>query len=305
MKGGYIVAVGSACIDEYYRAKEWPDEGDKGLVTAMEAQVGGMIANAACVFACYGNPVFLLDSMNNGPVSQKLKENLERYHLDTSRIIPDDTLPDAKCLIVVTPSERTILVVDRGDFRRALSRETKELLCGAACVYTTLTEFRRFPEPESLARELKAKGVRLVFDLEPSTFQNAEDPLFRLANILFFNETGLRKYCAEREESVCINELLHAGVEIVVTTLGADGCDCRTARETVRIPGIPVPVVDTTGAGDTFNSSFTFCILEGESLEYAARFANAAATHSVTVLGPKGGVTSRASVASFMKEYYR
>ncbi len=304
MNGGYIVAVGAACTDEYYRAEEWPAEGDKGLVTAMEDQVGGMIANAACVFAGYGEKVYLLDSMNGGAASKKLKENLEQYGIDTSHILRDDRLPDAKCMIVVTPSERTILVLDRGSFRRALEPKAKRLLLGAACVYSTLTEFRRFPEPEVLARELKAAGVRLVFDLEPSTFQNADDPLFQLANILFFNETGLTKYCAGRDENDCRNELLQSDVEIVVTTLGADGCDCRTIRETVRIPGIPVPVVDTTGAGDTFNSSFVHCILRGETLAYAARFANTAATHAVTVLGPKGGVTSHAAVESFMKDYY-
>ena len=43
MNGGYVVAVGAACIDEYYRAGEWPAEGEKGLVTAMEEQVGGMV----------------------------------------------------------------------------------------------------------------------------------------------------------------------------------------------------------------------------------------------------------------------
>ena len=305
MNGGYVVAVGAACIDEYYRAGEWPAEGDKGLVTAMEEQVGGMIANAACVFAGYEETVYLLDSMNSGPVSKKLKKNLEQYGLNTSQILTDDQLPDARCMIVVTPTERTILIVDRGGFHRALEPQTKKLLLGAACVYSSLTEFRRFPEPEALARELKAAGVRLVFDLEPSTFQNADDPLFRLANILFFNETGLDKYCAGRDKDACINELLRSGVEIVVTTLGAEGCSCRTLQETVRIPGIPVPVVDTTGAGDTFNSSFVHCILRGETLAYAARFANAAAAHAVTVLGPKGGVTSRAAVKSFMKEYYR
>ncbi len=102
----------------------------------------------------------------------------------------------------------------------------------------------------------------------------------------------------------CVGELLQAGVEIVVTTLGADGCDCRTLAERVHVPGVKVPVVDTTGAGDTFNSSFVHCVLSGKGLGYAARFANAAAAHAVTRFGPKGGVTSIKTVEGLMKEYY-
>lgn len=304
MKNGYIVAVGAACMDEYYRADSWPAEGDKGMVVQMEPQMGGMIPNAACVMAGYGEKVYLIDSMNSSPVSARLKENLERYHIDVSSVITDDSLADGKCIIVITPKERTILVLDRGGFMRPLDPGRLQLLQHAACVYTSLTEFRRFPEPEKLAMNLREARVLLAFDLEPSTFRDGSDPLFTLASLLFFNEAGLAKYAGGRTEMRCIEELLEAGVRCVVVTLGADGCDCYTAEEKIHLDGLKVDVKDTTGAGDTYNGSFVHAYLSGMPLLQCAQFANAAAAHSVTQLGPKAGVRSAEDVTKLVGRYY-
>ncbi|NKS55067.1 carbohydrate kinase [Rhodococcus hoagii] len=48
---------------------------------------------------------------------------------------------------------------------------------------------------------------------------------------------------------------LDRGVAAVVTTHGADGLSVRTRSLTVRVPGRPVAVVDTIGAGDTVQAA--------------------------------------------------
>ena len=97
--------------------------------------------------------------------------------------------------------------------------------------------------------------------------------------------------------------LLDDGCTAVVTTLGADGCDCRTKDCHVRLPGHMVSVVDTTGAGDTFNASFTHCLLHGMAPESAAKFSNAAAARAVTILGPRGGVAPVSEVEAFLAQH--
>ena len=47
MSKPYLVALGTACFDEYYSADSWVSEGDKLLVHPMEKKAGGMVANAA------------------------------------------------------------------------------------------------------------------------------------------------------------------------------------------------------------------------------------------------------------------
>jgi fructokinase len=47
-----------------------------------------------------------------------------------------------------------------------------------------------------------------------------------------------------------------AGVSIVTLTKGADGVRSVTRSLDITVPSIPVTVVDTVGAGDTFNAGF-------------------------------------------------
>ena len=107
----YVIAVGAACVDEYYEADSWPRLGDKGLVRPTGEVVGGMIANAACVLAGYGVDTRMFDSMNRRQAGFILKD-LASYGLDVSRVRLDDNLPDAKCIIVRSGEDRAILVVD-------------------------------------------------------------------------------------------------------------------------------------------------------------------------------------------------
>ena len=69
-----------------------------------------------------------------------------------------------------------------------------DLLINARCIYTSIMEFHRLQNWETLARELTEAGVALIFDVETSTFDRWDDPLFSYADLLFFNEEGWKKF---------------------------------------------------------------------------------------------------------------
>lgn len=303
MKQGYIAAIGVACIDEYCWADQWIPEGEKGIIRWGEAKVGGMIPNAAVVCAGLGLKTYLVTALNSGPVSQTIRKDLEHWGLDLHYAITDETLPDSRCIIVCTEGARTILVPDNSTIRYPVSQELRTLLSGAACIYTSMMEFKRLEAWESLAEELRQAGVKLVFDLEPSTFDGPDELLFRYGSCLLFNKEGMDHYARGRDMDACMDGLLAQGAGVVAVTLGAEGCCCKDASGMVRIPGNRVPVVDPTGAGDTFNCAFISCLMEGKPLSYAAEFANAAAAHAVTVLGARGGVAPKEEIEGWMRTY--
>lgn len=75
-------------------------------------------------------------------------------------------------------------------------------------------------------------------------------------------------------------EGLHNAKNVIVT-LGGEGCLVRTTGQ--KIPAVKQScVVDTTGAGDTFNGVLAACFAGGETLERALPLAMAAAGLSVT-----------------------
>jgi ribokinase len=74
----------------------------------------------------------------------------------------------------------------------------------------------------------------------------------------------------------------------VVLTRGAEGAWYRDGGEPVHQPGFKIDVVDSTGAGDTFNAALAVFLREG--LPAAVRKACAAAALSVSKLGAQGGM---------------
>ena len=63
-----------------------------------------------------------------------------------------------------------------------------------------------------------------------------------------------------------------AAFATVVVTLGATGALILTDELDIMVPAVPVDVVDTTGAGDAFNSGFAVALAEGRDIVDAVRF---------------------------------
>ena len=81
---------------------------------------------------------------------------------------------------------------------------------------------------------------------------------------------------------------LHAldnGHTIVVGKLGSQGCLSRSRGELIRVDAFPVDVVDTTGAGDSFNAGFLHAWLRSASLEDCMRLGAACGALSTRGLG--------------------
>jgi sugar/nucleoside kinase (ribokinase family) len=81
---------------------------------------------------------------------------------------------------------------------------------------------------------------------------------------------------------------------LVVVKHGAGGAAAHTADGVVRAAGHPVEVVDTTGAGDSFDAGFLAAWLAGEPLERALALGNACGALSTRALG---GITAQATMA--------
>lgn len=67
-------------------------------------------------------------------------------------------------------------------------------------------------------------------------------------------------------------------------------------------PAFARPVVDTTGAGDTFNAAFLVATIEGQTLHSALRFACAAASCTVAAVGARASLPDRRTVQAIASQ---
>jgi sugar/nucleoside kinase (ribokinase family) len=98
------------------------------------------------------------------------------------------------------------------------------------------------------------------------------------------NEVEIRGIagCADLEAGM---RELDNGNLLVVGKLGAEGCAARYRGGMIRMAALPVEVVDTTGAGDSFNAGFLHAWLRKQKLSECLRFASACGALSTRGLG--------------------
>ncbi len=202
--------------------------------------------------------------------------------------------------------EKTLIIVDPG-YSFDLMPSERAIFSRAKYIYSTIAHLTRIADIETVIAEARSNGTKLFIDVEAESFRSAEEDwwAFSSADFLSFNEESLGKFCGAKSAHVAIASILAATRGEVITTLGKDGCEIVTPVSTARVSGLHVGAVDPLGAGDTFNSSYLFGRLNNWSVERSARFANAAAARSTTMIGPRSGRASVATVEVFLQDVER
>lgn len=298
----YLVVIGTNSIDEYYEMDCLPVMGEKVICKPISTEVGGMLGNAASVLGGYGKKTYMIDFLNKGKYLSTILKSMEDNNVDYSYFSYDETIPDSICQVMLKDGERIIFVIPNNKENLILSQKQLDLIKGSSCTYTTLTELRSFENLQDLMSLINSSNTKLALDIEPSTLKSKEEDWSIISNsfVIFVNEGGDGRFRELFGESY-IKDLNLKGCT-VVRTCGKDGCEVHSqSNEKIKIPGYKVLVVDTTGAGDTFNSSFVYGMLNNWDLEKCATFANAAAAKSVELFGPRSGISKESEVWEFIK----
>lgn len=297
----YTVVIGTNNIDEYYEMDAVPVMGDKVICKPLSVEVGGMLANAAAIHAGYGAKTYMIDFMSPDANGRKVAESLNAARVDTSYITYDERIPVSKCLIMLRNGERIIFVLPGCKNALALSREQTGLIKNAGFVYSSLAELRVLLDERDFLRLFTAGGPSLAIDVEQGTLKEpAYDwDILQKSRLLFVNDGGNDKLASLYGPDYI--QRLNQGATIVVRTMGHRGCAVYAPEEDlIRIPGLSVATVDTTGAGDTFNASFLYGYTQGWTLQRCAEFANTAAARATTFFGPRGGIADELTVWNFL-----
>ena len=296
------VFFGDVAQDEYYAASHFPTAGDKVIVEALPTQFGGMVANSAAIFAHYRRPTSFISQLNSGSLTQELLAQLRDVGLNTDYVIFDESVPDSQCIVLVSGDQHVVIIPKLGITHTEITPETFEHIADAEFLVTTLTDARPFRMGDRTAPEVlqafRERGVKIVMDLDVYNLENHPSGLIEYCDILFMNSLGERRFTESGND---IEACLAGNAIAVIVTRDSDGCELHTAEGVTLVPGFSVEVVDVTGAGDTFSSSFLFAYSTTESLYEAAEFANAAAALSVGQVGARGGMTTQETVQAFME----
>ena len=174
----------------------------------------------------------------------------------------------------------------------------------AKVLHTTLIH----PELSRKAIEIAKKyNINVSIDLEPQIAQKGWKELKTIllkTDILIPNKEGAKLItkCDTAEDAA--KDLIKKGIPIVIITLGHKGALVTTEDSQKVIPTYKInKVIDTTGAGDTFNGAFTVAYwIKRWELEDSIKFANAAAL-KIQKLGARTEMPFEYELKQFLNKY--
>jgi sugar/nucleoside kinase (ribokinase family) len=140
-----------------------------------------------------------------------------------------------------------------------------------------------------------ARAYVSVGDVDARALAGAElPPELAGARALLVNEREARLLTGLSDPEAAA-EALAALTPLAIVTLGRDGAVAAGVDGTVRVPGVEVEAVDTTGAGDLFAAAYVWADHWGVALTERLRWAVLYASLSVRVAtAVAGALTLRA-----------
>jgi len=129
-------------------------------------------------------------------------------------------------------------------------------------------------------------------------------PLLEKTEVLFLNrEESAEVLGVETDDVKELTAMYHEiGVKIMVMTDGPDGSYISDGK-TIWYAGIyKGPVVERTGAGDSYGAGFLGAVMGGRSLPEAMDWGNANSTSVVQYIGAREGLLDKDGVAKMLEE---
>ncbi len=296
-------------MDFVVRTEHLPAPGETVLGRSFQMIPGGKGANQACAAGrlASGTLVRMVGRVGYDMFADHLKASLAAAGVDVSAVsavrsestgvafIGVDT--NGQNSIVVVPGANSAFPASDIEGARSSFRNSRYALFQLETPLDTV---------DAALRIAKREGAKTILD--PAPAQRLSREFLTGVDILTPNESEacLLLGCAPgrvtaQEAPSLARELLQMGSAAVVLKLGEQGCYYADETIGIHVPGFSVDAADTTAAGDTFNAGLAVALTEGQPIEQALRFANAAAAISVTRAGAQASLPSRQEVDDFLK----
>lgn len=289
-KKANVCIVGSINMDLVTATDNVPVQGETLLGDSFFTTPGGKGANQAIAAARIGGNVHMIGAVGKDDFGQTVINNLKENGVDTSGVITVENQPTGIANIILSANDNRIIVVQgaNNQLDEAVICQYQDKIIKSDIVLLQL----EIPLQviEKVIEIAYAHDIPVI--LNPAPYQALSDNIYQKVTYFTPNETELSQM---RE-----NQAIEAFQNKLIVTLGHEGVLVQT-EEKVTIESHKVDVVDTTGAGDTFNGVLAAKLAEGLSIVEASKYANAAAAISVKKLGAQNGMPSQAAVDEFLK----
>jgi len=268
-----ILCCGEALIDMLPRVT---DRGE----AAFAPYPGGAVYNTALALGRLGVASGFFCGLSTDMFGAQLAGHLAESGVSTA-LCPRPDRPTTLAFVTLAGGQARYVFHDEGTAMRMLSPADLPALddAVAALFFGGIslvsepcgTAFEDLARREAPARLIMLDpNIRPGFVRDEGVYRARLARMIALADILKVSDEDLRWLMPGQPEAEAIGALRAAGPALVLVTRGADGAEAHHAGGVVRVAAVPVTVVDTVGAGDTFNAGILAGLTRAGALSRAA-----------------------------------
>lgn len=310
-----IISIGDATLDTFVKLDDVSvlcnlqkdmcllclSYADKIPVSDVQRIIGGNAANNAIGSARLGLKAAFYSVVGNDEIGRNIIKKVK-----TEGVAPDYVTIDRKqetnsSTVLNYKAERTILVyhLDR-KYKLPKFKPTR-------WIYLTSMGKNHADLHADLVTYLKKTDTRLGFN--PGTHQlkaglEKLKPMLAVTSVLFVNKEEAKRIVGEIPD---IKELLVAvhrtGPQVVVITDGENGSYAHDGQKFWKCGITDTPVVERTGAGDSFATAFLAAMIHGKNIHDALHWGTMNSASVITKVGPEAGLLTKAQMRGWLKKY--
>ncbi len=282
-----------------------------------EISAGGSVGNCACGCSRLSMETYFCGKAGADSFGKFLVEDFIKEGVKTDYFYLDPALSSVVVFCVIGDDKNRVLYAyprrDASCYKLTEADLSDEIITKIDYVITSGIMLREEPAAASIIdflKRCKAAGVIVAFDLNLRIESIGLEEKYKKdilacaesANILFgsgIDELVPLSGKATPEEAA---KSFVREDRIVICRNGKYGSTVYTHTDESFCPAFDVPVVDTIGAGDSFNAGFLAAIKSGETPATANIWGNATACYNIMHKGGRNCPT-RSQLLDFLKEY--
>jgi sugar/nucleoside kinase (ribokinase family) len=246
------------------------------LVDSTALTIGSSSAIFACGAARLGLKVAFIGVCGDDVFGRFMLDEMQKRDVDVSHVIVRQAEKTGLSVILNQETDRAILThlgliptLQASDISDSLLQQARHLHVASYFLQTALQ-----PGLPGLYQRACDLGLTTSLDTnyDPSEKWIGFDELLAVTDIFLPNEKEAVSLSAESNVDLAAR-WLGSRVKALAIKLGADGALSIRDGVSIRVASIPVQVIDTVGAGDSFDAGFIYGYLNNWDLEKTLRLA--------------------------------
>lgn len=296
---GRVVVLGSVNSDMVVRLPRLPHPGETVVGGTFQQHWGGKGANQAVAARRFGADVSFVGCVGDDELGRAALVDLAAEGIDVSCVRTVVGAATGVANILVDQHGENLIGVASGANALVTADSLRELLSAGPSATGVVLASLEIPVAVVAEAAAMATEAGWRFILNPAPAMLLPHSLRDLPLILTPNEGELEQLAPGLAVTDAAVGLASRGWTILAT-MGPDGALLADGVGVFHLPAPHVRVVDTTGAGDTFNGVLAASLALGESLMAAAERAVNAASFSAESPGARNGMLDRAALDARM-----